>query len=340
MATVEYIIEGIFQPIIGLVHPATPLNIYTLTGALVFTAGLFVWLRLRRRHTGPGGFRQFALARDIYAHPSATLDYRFYFVNGAIGAMVFAVMIASTAGWRDLAAEGFGGIFGPAASTTDPGWGVRIGVTVAVIVAFDLGYWFSHWLQHRVPALWEFHKVHHSAAVLTPATTWRQHPVEEVLVANCVAAPVGIVLGVAAWVFGPGATEIALWKVNVLLLVYFATFFHLRHSHVWLPLTGLAGRILQSPAHHQIHHSDDPRHFNRNLGFCLSIWDWAFGTLYVPGRREELTFGLGAETDDYSSIRRLYAVPFVKLARRWRERGGVPAADPGGEPRSEPAVSG
>ncbi|HEY2357621.1 MAG TPA: hypothetical protein VGH86_09230, partial [Phenylobacterium sp.] len=39
-------------------------------------------------------------------------------------------------------------------------------------------------------------------------------------------------------------------------------------------------------------HSTDPRHFNCNLGSCLSIWDWAFSTLHVPGRdREALSFG-------------------------------------------------
>ena len=59
--------------------------------------------------------------------------------------------------------------------------------------------------------------------------------------------------------------------VNVFLLTFTMTILHLRHSHVWLPFTGLAGRILQSPAHHQIHHSTNPKHFNKNLGFGMSI---------------------------------------------------------------------
>ena len=54
---------------------------------------------------------------------------------------------------------------------------------------------------------------------------------------------------------------------------------------MWIPFTGLAGRILQSPAHHQIHHSDNPAHWDKNLGFALAVWDWAFGTLYIPERR-------------------------------------------------------
>ncbi len=68
---------------------------------------------------------------------------------------------------------------------------------------------------------------------------------------------------------------------------------HLQHSHIWISCPGLAGRIFMSPAHHQIHHSADPIHFNRNFGSCLSVWDWVFGTLHQPApRREAQSFGV------------------------------------------------
>ncbi len=55
------------------------------------------------------------------------------------------------------------------------------------------------------------------------------------------------------------------------------------------------GRLLLSPAHHQVHHSVDPKHHNRNMGSCLRS-GLLFGTLYVPAReREVLKFGLGEE---------------------------------------------
>jgi len=37
-----------------------------------------------------------------------------------------------------------------------------------------------------VPFLWEFHKVHHSANVLTPITAFRVHPVDTWLFANMI----------------------------------------------------------------------------------------------------------------------------------------------------------
>ena len=54
---------------------------------------------------------------------------------------------------------------------------------------------------------------------------------------------------------------------------------HLQHSHMWIAFRGMLGRIFVSPAHHQVHHSDNPKHFDKNFGSCLALWDWMFGTL-------------------------------------------------------------
>ncbi|MDP2356719.1 MAG: sterol desaturase family protein [Beijerinckiaceae bacterium] len=75
-----------------------------------------------------------------------------------------------------------------------------------------------------------------------------------------------------------------------------------------MAFTGVWGRILLSPAHHQVHHSVDPKHHNRNMGACLAIWDWLFGTLYVPAREREVSkFGLGDEvTEPHDAVAALF----------------------------------
>lgn len=50
--------------------------------------------------------------------------------------------------------------------------------------------------------------------------------------------------------------------------------------------------ILISPAQHQLHHSSDPRHHDKNYGEVFAIWDLMFGTLFVPDGPEKLTFGI------------------------------------------------
>ena len=68
---------------------------------------------------------------------------------------------------------------------------------------------------------------------------------------------------------------------------------NLRHSHIRLRYPGWLERVLISPAQHQVHHSVEPRHHNRNYGEVLAVWDWLFGTLYLTRPGEEIRFGLG-----------------------------------------------
>jgi sterol desaturase/sphingolipid hydroxylase (fatty acid hydroxylase superfamily) len=51
---------------------------------------------------------------------------------------------------------------------------------------------------------------------------------------------------------------------------------------------GVWSKVLMSPAAHQIHHSTNPKHFDRNFGGAFAFWDWLFGTLYVPVRDREV----------------------------------------------------
>ena len=75
-----------------------------------------------------------------------------------------------------------------------------------------------------------------------------------------------------------------------------------------------------SPHYHQLHHSVDPNHYDRNFGQVLSIWDRLFGTLKVPGPNQDFAFGLiHSEHDEYQSLRRLYWLPIRKAARVVRE---------------------
>jgi sterol desaturase/sphingolipid hydroxylase (fatty acid hydroxylase superfamily) len=318
--TFDSLITSLVAPFGALVHPRFPLSVYYLGGTLLFLLAVVAVYHLRRNRRSLRGFWRVALPKRLYLSASARLDYRFYVVNGVFGALVYGSLIATASLFHDLTVSGLAGAFGPAARTGGPDWMLTAATTVAAILALDFGYWLGHWMQHKSPFLWEFHKVHHSAEIMTPFTTWRQHPVEDFFMGNVMAVPMGGVHGALVYAFGPEAQALSLWEVNVLLLPYYVTFFHLRHSHVWMPVGGWLGRIVHSPAHHQIHHSDDPRHLNKNMGYVLSVWDWAFGTLYVPEKREPIRFGIGAESPAYSSCWRLYALPFANLWRRSRPK--------------------
>src|SRR5579885_717305 len=68
--------------------------------------------------------------------------------------------------------------------------------------------------------------------------------------------------------------------------------------------------------HYLSHHARNPAHFNRKLGSCLAIWDWMFGTLYVPARDpEKLEFGVEPDREHAHTIRGELVAPFAEAAR-------------------------
>lgn len=101
--------------------------------------------------------------------------------------------------------------------------------------------------------------------------------------------------------FGQAVSQYAFTDTNMILVLFIHTYVHLQHSHVCISFQGLFGRVFISPAHHQVHHSADPKHFNKNFRSCLALWDWMFGTLYVPAKtREALTFGFPGDPDAHT----------------------------------------
>ena len=192
---------------------------------------------------------------------------------------------------------------------------VSVVMTATGFMVYEFAYWLDHYLSHSVPFLWEFHRVHHTAETLSPLTVFRVHPVESIKFYNISALLLGATQGVAAWVLGGPAHELAISGSNVILLGFIFVTLPLQHSHVWIAFTGVWGRVFASPAHHQIHHSADPAHFGKNLGSCLALYDWMFGTLRIPTRaRELLVFGVEPGAESPHTVAGALVTPFVRAA--------------------------
>jgi sterol desaturase/sphingolipid hydroxylase (fatty acid hydroxylase superfamily) len=183
--------------------------------------------------------------------------------------------------------------FGPREPTALPLPLCAGAMTVAGYLAYEFGYWLDHYLKHKIPFLWAFHKVHHSAESLSPLTNFRMHPVDSLIFFNITAVTLGTTQALVDYGLGYSIEPFNIWGRNILLLTGGILLTHLQHSHLWISFSGWLGRFILSPAHHQIHHSTNPDHFNRNFGSTLALWDRWFGTLHVPSqRREKLTFGV------------------------------------------------
>ena len=177
-------------------------------------------------------------------------------------------------------------------------------MTLTSFVAMDFGNFYFHLLQHRSPLLWELHKVHHSAEVLTPLTALRVHPIAATLGSQFLAICAGVPASLYLYLYGNHVAELQVAGVNLFLFLWQTVLANnLAHSHVWVMYPRGVRQIFYSPALHLIHHSADPRHYGKNLGFALTLWDRLAGTLYWPAASDRKGLVLGLEADDMRELR-------------------------------------
>ena len=296
------------------------------TGLAAFVIlGLAVYaVHKRRGEAGNTGFLGFLFPLALYRTSSSWVDVKVYFAGRVIKPLIGAVTVPANAlvmaACAGLVADTSQSLPQSELSTTSV-----IAASLLVAVLFDFSYYVTHRLSHESELLWPFHKLHHSAEVLTPITAKRNHPVFDLLrllVAIVMTAPIaGIIFGLF------GIVEFTtIFGLTLIIALMNVTGGALRHSHIWLDFGPVLDRIFISPAQHQIHHSLAPRHHDKNYGLTLAIWDWMFGTLYVPSGREKLSFGV-ADRDGtpqpqvHNTLTEAYLVPFAEAAEVARDRG-------------------
>lgn len=157
-----------------------------------------------------------------------------------------------------------------------PFWGQM----VILFVVKDFISWNTHRLLHRVPLLWDFHKVHHSVKQMGFAAHLRYHWMENVVYKSIQYIPIAML----------GFTIQEFFLVHIIAVLIG----HFNHSNINVPL-GPFKYLFNNPQMHIWHHSkalpaDHP--YGVNFGISLSIWDYLFGSAYIPhsGRDIELGF--------------------------------------------------
>ena len=170
----------------------------------------------------------------------------------------------------------------------------------------DFSAWGGHWLLHRSNFLWQFHKIHHSSTQLDIWNAQRFHFGEALFWSFFQYLPL-TVIG-----FPPDDLLIVLVVSGVLS--------NFTHANVRVPL-GPLRFVLNNPQLHIWHHAkaiDANR--NVNFGDALCVWDYLFGTAYLPEEQENLELGFDGVEDYPTSIPGQVVAPFVDLYRMARAR--------------------
>ncbi len=138
-------------------------------------------------------------------------------------------------------------------------------------------YWFHRW-QHNSPILWRIHEAHHAADEVDWLSGARSHSIE-ILINQGIEFGALIVLGASpAVVVLKGAID-AVWGMYI-------------HSNYDAHM-GKWQHIINGPEMHRWHHATDTEAYNRNFSTKLAIWDWLFGTAYLPKSKKPAGYGLG-----------------------------------------------
>ena len=196
-----------------------------------------------------------------------------------------------------------------------PGWFIAILFTTTLFILDDAAKYVIHRALHRIPLLWCFHRVHHTAETLTPFTVYRTHPVEGVIFALRATFIQALAIGVFFFFFGGRVELLTLLGANIFLFLFNVAGANLRHSHVWISYGRLVERILVSPAQHQLHHSIDPRDGNANYGAVLAVWDWLGGSLRLAEEGPPTAFGVRDNLPTTHSMYSIYLLPIVEASR-------------------------
>lgn len=168
---------------------------------------------------------------------------------------------------------------------------------IILLIVFDFCQWLIHNLLHRVPFLWEFHKVHHSITELDWIGHWRFHWAESVFYKSILYIPA------AFFGFSPAAM---FWYAVI------ATFVgHFAHSNLRIKI-GPLRYIINSPEMHIWHHNHaDAGPINKNFALTLAIWDWLFKTAHIPNDQNPTRLGFSGDEAFPRSLWRQLLIPFI-----------------------------
>lgn len=158
-------------------------------------------------------------------------------------------------------------------------------------------YWFHRW-QHASPILWRLHEAHHSTKDVDWLSGSRSHSLEILINQTVEFAPI-VILAAPEVAVMKGAVD-AVWGMYI-------------HSNIDVK-SGWLQYIVNGPEMHRWHHANQAEAHNKNFATKLAIWDWLFGTAYLPSGQKPGSYGLAEDYPATYFKQHVYA--FRRSSRR------------------------
>ena len=178
---------------------------------------------------------------------------------------------------------------------------------VAIMFLTDFVQYWVHRAFHRVPMLWRFHAVHHSARSMDWMAGARMHFLEIVILRGSTAIPMVLL----------GFSEMAMHSY-ILIVYLYSTFVHANIGWQLRPIE----RLLVTPRFHHWHHGIEREAIDVNFSIHFPLFDRLFGTFYLPRNDWPLGYGIGGHPVPHGYFAQLRH-PF-----RRKPRPAAPTAPP------------
>ncbi|GJE55991.1 sterol desaturase family protein [Methylobacterium thuringiense] len=173
-------------------------------------------------------------------------------------------------------------------------------VQLALIMLFtDFVQYWVHRMFHRIPALWRFHAVHHSAKSLDWIAGARMHFVEIVVLRGLTATPMFVL----------GFSESAI-QAYILIVYVYSSFIHANIAGSF----GLLEKLVVVPRFHHWHHGEEREAIDVNFAIHFPMIDRLFGTHHMPEGRWPKGYGIKGHPVPRGYWRQ-FLYPFRRAAR-------------------------
>lgn len=312
------------------------LSVFIGAGAIAVVGTLLFFIG--RGRTGRVSIRRltcYLFPQELYIYPGNGTELKFMLFSylfhnpiikflATVGgfALVSSTLVSALSGWSSL--------YGTMAVSRP----FDVALQVAIIcVMGELAFYVVHRWQHQNDWLWSFHRPHHSIEKMSLVASSRgglfvENIAYQVADALFVGLPLGFWLYLTAGKVWPATTTI----VAVYSFLFGPVLGTLHHSHLQIEFRSVA-RFINSPRMHQVHHSAELRHRNKNFGAAWNVFDRLFGTIYVPEPDETFRLGLSeqelGENNPYTSFVVVLTEPFVRTWTLLRHRTASANRQPG-----------
>jgi sterol desaturase/sphingolipid hydroxylase (fatty acid hydroxylase superfamily) len=169
-----------------------------------------------------------------------------------------------------------------------------------LFVLADFIQWNVHRWLHYSPWLWEFHKVHHSVEQMGFAAHLRYHWMETIVYKSVQYIPLSMI--------GFGLDDFFILHLVTILIG------HLNHANVKITY-GPLKYVLNNPVMHLWHHAREipAERTGVNYGISLSLWDYLFGTAFIPNQNANEQLGF----EDQETFPKTF---FQQLTHPWNSK--------------------